>query len=53
MSLLSYALATCDPLILYRLIGQKPNQHYWSSIFGGGSKTALLVMTSHTPISKS
>ena len=53
MSLLSYALATCDPLILYRLIGQKPNQQYWSSIFGGGSKTTLHVMTSHTPISKS
>ena len=53
MSLLSYALATCDPLILYRLIGQKPNHHYWSSIFGGGSKTTLHVMTSHTPISKS
>ena len=53
MSLLSYALATCDPLILYRLIGQRPNQQYWSSVFGGGSKATLHVMTSHTPISKS
>ena len=54
MSLLSYALATCDPHILYRLIGQKPKPNYWSSIFGGGSKTTLhLVTTSHTPISKS
>ena len=53
MSLLSYALATCDPHILYRLLGQKPNPQYWSSIFGGGSKTSLHVTTSHTPISKS
>ena len=53
MSLLSYALATCDPHILYRLLGQKPHQQYWSSIFGGGSKTTLHVMTYQTPISKS
>ena len=53
MSLLSYALATCDPHILYRLIGQKPSQQYWSSIFGGGSKATLHVTTSHTPMSQS
>ena len=53
MSLLSYALATCDPHILYRLLGQKPHQQYWSSIFGGGSKTTLHVMTSQRSHSNS
>ena len=53
MSLLSYALATCDPHILYRLIGQKPSQQYWSSIFGGGTKATLHVTTSQTPLSQS
>ena len=45
MSLLSYALATCDPHILYRLLGQNPTQQYWSSIFGGGSKNTLHITT--------
>ena len=54
MSLLSYALATCDPHILYRLVGQKPTAGYWAIVFGGGTKTTLNVTTnSQTPISKS
>lgn len=46
MSLLSYSLATCDPHILYRLVGQTISKQYWSSLFGGGSKTSLQVTTS-------
>ena len=54
MSLLSYALATCDPHILYRLIGQKPSQGYWSSVFGGGTKTTIHMTTNaNTPLAKS
>jgi hypothetical protein len=46
MSLLSYALATCDAQILYRLISQKINHQYFSHIFGGGAKKALQIETS-------
>ena len=55
MSLLSYALATCDPHILYRLIGQKPSQGYWASVFGGGTKTTIHMTTNaaNTPLAKS
>ena len=56
MSLLSYALATCDPHILYRLIGQKPSPAYWAALFGGGTKTTLHVTANaaaNTPLAKS
>jgi len=45
MSLLSYALATCDAHILYRLIGQKIDPATWAGIFGGGCKKVLQVAT--------
>ena len=45
MSLLSYALATCDAHILYRLIGQKVDPATWAGIFGGGCKKVLQVAT--------
>ena len=35
MSLLSYALATCDAHILYRLVGQNVANSLWSAVFGG------------------
>ena len=35
MSLLSYALATCDAHILYRLVGQNVANSLWSVVFGG------------------
>ena len=38
MSLLSYALATCDAHILYRLIGQNVANSLWSVVFGGEKK---------------
>ena len=38
MSLMSYALATCDAHILYRLIGQNVANSLWSAVFGGNIK---------------
>lgn len=55
MSLLSYALASCDAQILYRLISQKITPNYWSHIFGGGAKKTMRVETMsvpHPPLSK-
>ena len=45
LSLLSYALATCDAHILYRLIGQRIDPSMWAGIFGGGSRKILQVAT--------
>ena len=41
LSLLSYALATCDAQILYRLVSQKVTANYWSHVFGGGARRML------------
>nr|XP_018898945.1 PREDICTED: dmX-like protein 2 isoform X2 [Bemisia tabaci] len=43
MALLTYALATCDCHILYRLAGQKFSELTWASLFGGGVKKLLRV----------
>ncbi len=54
MSLFSYALATCDAHILYRLVGQGVSSGLWSTIFGGGTKKILQVATSgNTSIARS
>ena len=45
LSLLSYALATCDAHILYRLVGQNVGHGLWANIFGGGCKKVLQVAT--------
>lgn len=45
MSLLSYALATCDAHILYRLVAQDVGSGLWANIFGGGCKKVLQVAT--------
>lgn len=45
MSLLSYALATCDAHILYRLVGHNVNNSLWANVFGGGCKKVLQVAT--------
>ena len=45
MSLLSYALATCDAHILYRLVGQHPDGPLWANVFGGGCRKVLQVAT--------
>lgn len=47
MSLIVYALATCDSLILYRLAGQKFTNQTWAMLFGGGVKKLLKVATSN------
>jgi hypothetical protein len=47
MSLIVYALATCDSLILYRLAGQKFNNQTWAMLFGGGVKKLLKVAASN------
>lgn len=59
MSLLSYALATSDAQILYRLVSQRITANYWSHIFGGGARKSLKIETNqagstsaHTPLSK-
>lgn len=46
MSLVTYALATCDCHILYRLAGQKFSEKSWSTLFGGGVKKLLKVAQS-------
>lgn len=47
MSLIVYALATCDSLILYRLAGQKFSNQTWAMLFGGGVKKLLKVAASN------
>lgn len=46
MSLVTYALATCDCHILYRLAGQKFTERTWALLFGGGVKKLLKVAQS-------
>lgn len=43
MSLIVYAVATCDCHILYRLAGQSFNEATWATLFGGGVKKLLRV----------
>ena len=50
MSLLSYALATCDAHILYRLVGQHMDGPLWANIFGGGCRKVLQVATAPPPV---
>ena len=53
LSLLSYALATCDAQILYRLVSQKITANYWSHVFGGGAKKMLnYEKTQHPALAK-
>ena len=53
LSLLSYALATCDAQILYRLVSQKVTPNYWSHVFGGGAKKMLnYEKTPHPSLAK-
>ncbi|CRK90097.1 CLUMA_CG003815, isoform A [Clunio marinus] len=47
MSLLVYALTTCDCHILYRLVGQKFTDSTWALLYGGGVKKLLRKATSH------
>lgn len=47
MSLLVYALTTCDCHILYRLAGQKFTDSTWALLYGGGVKKLLRKATSH------
>lgn len=47
MSLLVYALTTCDCHILYRLAGQKFTDVTWAMLYGGGVKKLLRKATSH------
>lgn len=49
MSLVTYALATCDCHILYRLAGQKFSEKTWAALFGGGVKKLLKVAQSSNP----
>ncbi|XP_066993059.2 dmX-like protein 2 isoform X2 [Anabrus simplex] len=46
MSMIVYALSTCDSLILYRLAGQKFVNQTWATLFGGGVKKLLRVASS-------
>ncbi|KAG5673298.1 hypothetical protein PVAND_003358 [Polypedilum vanderplanki] len=47
MSLLVYALSTCECHILYRLVGQKFTESTWALLYGGGVKKLLRKATSH------
>lgn len=47
MSLLVYALTTCDCHILYRLAGQTFSDSTWAMLYGGGVKKLLRKATSH------
>lgn len=48
MSLLVYALCTCDCHILYRLAGQKFSNYSWGNLYGGGIKKLLRKATVQT-----
>lgn len=48
MSLMVYAIATCDCHILYRLAGQKFQEQTWATLFGGGVKKLLKVAQSNS-----
>lgn len=45
MSLLVYALSTCDCHFLYRLAGQKFTDTTWAKLYGGGVKKLLRKAT--------
>lgn len=45
MSLLVYALSTCDSHLLYRLVGQKFTNFTWGNLYGGGIKKLLRKAT--------
>lgn len=47
MSMIVYALSTCDALILYRLVGQKFVNQTWAMLFGGGVKKLLKVASTN------
>lgn len=47
MSLLIYALSTCDCHVLYRLAGQKFTNASWANLYGGGIKKLLRKATLH------
>jgi hypothetical protein len=47
MSLLVYAMTTCDCHILYRLTGQKFGDITWATLYGGGVKKLLRKATNH------
>lgn len=49
MSLLVYALSTCDCHILYRLAGQKFTNLSWGNLYGGGIKKLLRKATTRAP----
>lgn len=48
MSLLIYALSTCDCHVLYRLAGQKFSNGSWANLYGGGIKKLLRKATSQS-----
>lgn len=48
MSLMVYAVSTCDCHILYRLSGQTFNDQTWALLFGGGVKKLLKVAQSNS-----
>lgn len=45
MSLLCYALAMFDAIILYRLVGHPLIESIWSALFGGGLKKLVRAST--------
>lgn len=47
MSLMVFALSTCDCHILYRLVGQRFSDATWALLYGGGVKKLLRKATSH------
>lgn len=49
MSLLVYALSTCDCHILFRLAGQKFTNMSWGNLYGGGIKKLLRKATARAP----
>ncbi|XP_059484944.1 dmX-like protein 2 [Neocloeon triangulifer] len=51
MSLVVYAMSTCDCNILFRLVGQTFCNQTWASLYGGGVKKLLRVATSQ-PVSQ-
>ena len=51
LCLLLHGIATSDAYVLYRLIAQPFTEKDWATLFGGGVKKLLKVITNVLPVS--
>lgn len=51
LSLLIYGISASDAYVLYRLVAQPLTEKDWATMFGGGVKKLLKVITNVLPVS--